>query len=80
MTTWTSEVKGDGKYVDVNGIRLYVENHGAGRPLILLHGGLGSGEMFRPILGRWPSGIRSFPSISRVTAGPRTSTARSTRG
>lgn len=51
MTTWTSEVKGDGKYVDVNGIRLYVENHGAGRPLILLHGGLGSGEMFRPILG-----------------------------
>lgn len=51
MTTWTSEVKGTGEYVDVNGIRLHVETHGAGRPLILLHGGLGSGEMFRPILG-----------------------------
>lgn len=50
MTTWTSEVKGTGEYVDVNGIRLHVETHGAGRPLILLHGGLGSGEMFGPIL------------------------------
>src|SRR6202011_3903000 len=28
----------------------YYETHGAGRPLILLHGGLGSGEMFGPIL------------------------------
>ena len=29
---------------------LYFETYGAGRPLILLHGGLGSGEMFGPIL------------------------------
>jgi pimeloyl-ACP methyl ester carboxylesterase len=29
---------------------MYFETHGAGRPLILLHGGLGSGEMFGPIL------------------------------
>jgi len=34
----------------VNGINLYYETHGSGRPLILLHGGLGSGEMFGPIL------------------------------
>ncbi|MET7400270.1 alpha/beta fold hydrolase [Dactylosporangium sp. NPDC005572] len=37
-------------YADVNGISLYFETHGTGRPLILLHGGLGSGEMFAPIL------------------------------
>ncbi|HKW72008.1 MAG TPA: alpha/beta hydrolase [Candidatus Dormibacteraeota bacterium] len=37
-------------YADVNGINLYYETHGTGRPLILLHGGLGSGEMFGPIL------------------------------
>ncbi|WP_238006818.1 alpha/beta fold hydrolase [Dactylosporangium sp. AC04546] len=37
-------------YADVNGISLYYETHGTGRPLILLHGGLGSGEMFAPIL------------------------------
>lgn len=39
-----------GKYADVNGVHLYYETHGTGRPLILLHGGLGSGEMFLPVL------------------------------
>jgi pimeloyl-ACP methyl ester carboxylesterase len=51
MTTdWTSDAKGTGQYAEVNGINLYFETQGAGRPLILLHGGLGSGEMFGPIL------------------------------
>jgi pimeloyl-ACP methyl ester carboxylesterase len=39
-----------GRYAEVNGINLYYETHGTGRPLILLHGGLCSGEMFEPIL------------------------------
>ncbi len=44
MTTdWTTDTKGIGKYAKVNGINLYYETHGAGQPLILLHGGLGSG-------------------------------------
>src|SRR4030081_3402336 len=47
---WTTQAKGAGKYAEVNGINLYHETHGTGRPLILLHGGLGSGEMFGPIL------------------------------
>jgi len=37
-------------YADVNGINLYYERHGSGRPMILLHGGLGSGAMFASIL------------------------------
>ena len=37
-------------YADVNGICLYYEEHGSGQPLILLHGGYGSGEMFAAIL------------------------------
>jgi pimeloyl-ACP methyl ester carboxylesterase len=41
---------GAGSYAEVNGINLYVETHGTGRPMILLHGGLGSGEMFGPVL------------------------------
>jgi pimeloyl-ACP methyl ester carboxylesterase len=49
-TDWTTEIKGIGQYADVNGINLYYETHGTGKPLILLHGGLGSGEMFGPIL------------------------------
>ncbi|HEY7431150.1 MAG TPA: alpha/beta hydrolase [Streptosporangiaceae bacterium] len=49
-TDWAAEAKGAGQYADVNGINLYYETHGSGRPLILLHGGLGSGEMFGPIL------------------------------
>ena len=49
-TDWTSGAPGTGHYAQVNGINLYFETHGSGRPLILLHGGLGSGEMFGPIL------------------------------
>jgi len=49
-TEWTTGVKGIGAYSEVNGINLYYETHGSGRPMILLHGGLGSGEMFGPIL------------------------------
>ena len=47
---WTSETTGTGQYAEVNGINLYYEIHGSGRPMVLLHGGLGSSEMFGPIL------------------------------
>ena len=46
----TTQAKGLGKYAEVNGINLYYETHGSGRPLILLHGGLMSGETFGPVL------------------------------
>jgi pimeloyl-ACP methyl ester carboxylesterase len=49
-TEWTVESFGSGQYADVNGINLYYETHGEGSPLVLLHGGLGSGEMFGAIL------------------------------
>jgi pimeloyl-ACP methyl ester carboxylesterase len=54
MTTTTTDrttgAKGAGQYADVNGIKLYYETHGTGRPLVLLHGGLMSGETFGPVL------------------------------
>jgi pimeloyl-ACP methyl ester carboxylesterase len=50
QTTQTTQTTGGGEYAEVNGINLYYETHGSGRPLILLHGGLGSGEMFEPNL------------------------------
>lgn len=52
MTTdRTTVAPGTGAYADVNGITLYYETHGSGRPLVLLHGGLGSGETFGPTTG-----------------------------
>ena len=57
-TDWTTEARGTGAYADVNGINLYYETQGTGLPLILLHGGLGSGEMFGPLLPTLAAGHR----------------------
>ena len=35
-----------GEYADVNGLSIYFETHGEGLPLVLLHGGFGTIEMF----------------------------------
>jgi pimeloyl-ACP methyl ester carboxylesterase len=45
-------------YADVNGVSIYYEEHGSGKPLILLHGGLGSGDMYAPILPLLSQGRR----------------------
>jgi hypothetical protein len=39
-----------GSYALVNGLNMYYEIHGNGRPLIMLHGGVGASEMFADIL------------------------------
>jgi pimeloyl-ACP methyl ester carboxylesterase len=36
--------------IEANGISYYYEVHGSGEPLLLLHGGLGSIDMFGPVL------------------------------
>ena len=42
--------KAPGSYASVNGLKMYYEIHGAGEPLVLLHGGVGGIEMFAPVL------------------------------
>jgi len=37
-------------YVEVNGLNYHYAIHGEGEPLLLLHGGLGTSDMFTPIL------------------------------
>jgi pimeloyl-ACP methyl ester carboxylesterase len=39
-----------GKYATVNGLKLYYEIHGAGEPLVLLHGGVMASDVFTPLL------------------------------
>ncbi len=53
---WGGATKGVGHYADVNGLHLYYEIAGRGRPLILLHGGLGAIEMFGPNLAALAKG------------------------
>ena len=67
-------------YADVNGLSLYYEEHGAGEPLVLLHGGFGAAELFGSRSSpRWPPDGVSSPSTCRVTATPPTSIARCAR-
>ena len=39
MSTTTLAQQTPGRYAQVNGLKLYYEIHGAGSPLVLLHGG-----------------------------------------
>ena len=55
---WGGTTNAAGHYADVNGIKLYYETHGTGKPLILLHGGLGAIEMFGPNLETLGKGRR----------------------
>lgn len=45
-------------HANLNGLSLYYEEHGAGEPLVLLHGGIGAGEMFGAIMPALAAGRR----------------------
>ncbi|MDR3578138.1 MAG: alpha/beta hydrolase [Anaerolineaceae bacterium] len=47
-----------GSYASVNGISLYYQVYGSGEPLILLHGGVGSIEMFGEVIPLLAAGRR----------------------
>ncbi len=46
----TASAAPESGYVEANGLSYYYEVHGDGEPVLLLHGGLGSMDMFDPIL------------------------------
>lgn len=53
LTFSAFETRGEGVktgYAEANGLRYYYEISGQGEPLLLLHGGLGSIDMFAPIM------------------------------
>ncbi len=63
-------------YVKANGVDYYYEIHGKGEPLLLLHGGLGSIDMFGPVL---PMLAARPPGDRRRSARPRPHRARRPR-
>jgi pimeloyl-ACP methyl ester carboxylesterase len=58
MTNGDARAPGAGSYASVNGLEIYYEIHGTGRPLILLHGGVGAIEMFGEVLPLLAEGRR----------------------
>ena len=53
VSTTTSTPQKRTGHLAVNGVNYYYEIHGQGEPLLLLHGGLGSIDMFGPVLTRF---------------------------
>src|ERR1041385_3786451 len=51
-----------GRYVTVNGLKMYYEIHGSGKPLVLIHGG---GSTIRTTFGRV---LGSFAKTHKVIA------------
>jgi pimeloyl-ACP methyl ester carboxylesterase len=48
----TANIEAQGNYADVNGLRMYYEIHGEGRPLVLIHGAFATISMFGELLTR----------------------------
>jgi pimeloyl-ACP methyl ester carboxylesterase len=50
FTTANASEDNAGKYAEVNGLKMYYEVHGKGKPLVLLHGAFGTAEVWARVL------------------------------
>jgi len=55
----------EGRSIEVNGAAVYVEQHGSGTPVVLIHGGLTSSAMWEPLLPALRDGLRVITPDSR---------------
>jgi pimeloyl-ACP methyl ester carboxylesterase len=55
----------EGRSIEVNGAALYVEQHGSGTPVVLIHGGLLTNAMWDPLLPALRDGLRVITPDSR---------------
>ena len=60
-----------GRYVDVNGVHMYLETSGRGEPLVLLHGGFGAVHVFGAQVPAFAERYRVFVPDQRAAATPR---------
>jgi pimeloyl-ACP methyl ester carboxylesterase len=55
----------EGRSIEVNRATVYVEQHGTGTPVVLIHGGLVSSAMWEPLLPALRDGLRVITPDSR---------------
>jgi pimeloyl-ACP methyl ester carboxylesterase len=55
----------EGRSIEVNGAAVYVEQHGSGTPVVLIHGGLLSNAMWEPVLPALTDRVRAITPDSR---------------
>lgn len=55
-----------GQYIQVNGLKMYYEEYGNGKPLILLHGGTVTSQMWQPFLSKFVPHFRVITPDSRA--------------
>jgi pimeloyl-ACP methyl ester carboxylesterase len=66
MTQSDSISTHQGQFVEVNGLNMYYQEYGSGRPLILIHGGAVTSNMWQPFL---PSFVPHFRVITPDSRG-----------
>lgn len=54
-----------GHYIQANGLDIYYEEHGEGKPLLLIHGGLLTGDSWRPYIAAFAEHYRVITPDSR---------------
>lgn len=55
-----------GKYVQANGLNIYYEEYGSGQPLVLLHGGTVTSQMWQPFISSFIPHFRVITPDSRA--------------
>ena len=55
-----------GRHIQVNGLNMYYEEYGHGKPLILLHGGTDTSQMWQPFLSTFVPHFRVITPDSRA--------------
>ena len=66
MVQEDSNVSQRGRYVQANGLNVYYEEYGSGQPLILLHGGTETSQMWQPFLSSFIPHLRAIALDSRA--------------
>ena len=65
MSGSTTKENEPGRFIQVNGLRMYYESCGEGIPVILLHGGLETSQMWAPVVPTFSKNYQVITPDSR---------------